>query len=234
MTDPHPEIQALLDDFVDGHLEPGEARRVEEHLAACPACRDEVAGLRALIEDSRDLPREIAPSRDLWPGIASRLGGAAQPRLVPGATAWYRRPLFWVPVGGVLAAAAALTVALLALTEPKPTPQPTASLETAPADTAASPAPRAQWPALHRALEEECASTSKLVMAAYHSRDTTMDPALAQDIDRGLHTLDASIDETVQALEKDPDDPGLMGRLSGLYEKKLHLLKKTLRLAGVA
>jgi anti-sigma factor RsiW len=46
-------LQALL----DGALRPKERARVEEHVAACPRCSEELEGWRALFEDLAALPR---------------------------------------------------------------------------------------------------------------------------------------------------------------------------------
>jgi len=86
-----------LDDYVDGELPEAEFQEVELHLASCAGCASEERFLRELLEQASRLPRAIAPPRDLWPGVASRLGARAQPRT------------YWM---AGLAAAAALLVAL--------------------------------------------------------------------------------------------------------------------------
>jgi hypothetical protein len=68
----------LLDDYVDGETAVGIAAEVEAHLAGCPACRERHASLRALLAAAAQLPREIAPARDPWPGIEAGLRPAAR------------------------------------------------------------------------------------------------------------------------------------------------------------
>jgi anti-sigma factor RsiW len=46
-----------LQAFLDGALPPRERARVEEHLAACPRCSEELEGWRVLFEDLAALPR---------------------------------------------------------------------------------------------------------------------------------------------------------------------------------
>lgn len=53
---------------------------------------------RELLEAAGRLPKSIEPPRDLWPGIAARLGGS-----------WGRRRWYWIP----LAAAAAIAALLI-------------------------------------------------------------------------------------------------------------------------
>jgi anti-sigma factor RsiW len=67
--------------YVLGALEPGERRRVEEHLARCPACAAELAELAALPGlldrvDPADLsPVAVTPSPELF----ARMSAAAAP-----------------------------------------------------------------------------------------------------------------------------------------------------------
>lgn len=81
-----------LNGLVDGTLDAAAGDEAERHLAVCDACRAEVAQLRALLAGARALPRSIEPSRDLWPGIAPRLGRRGLPR--------------WLAVAAVLVLAA--------------------------------------------------------------------------------------------------------------------------------
>ena len=76
-----PDAAADLGAYVLGALEPGERRRVEEHLARCPACAAELAefeALPALLDrvDPEDLtPAAVAPSAELF----ARVSAAAAP-----------------------------------------------------------------------------------------------------------------------------------------------------------
>jgi anti-sigma factor RsiW len=44
------EAVALMGDYLDGTLPPGDVRRLEAHLAGCPHCSEHLAQLRATIE----------------------------------------------------------------------------------------------------------------------------------------------------------------------------------------
>ena len=46
---------------------------VEAHLAACAACREGARKLRQVLAHATALPGSVAPPRDLWPGIESRI-----------------------------------------------------------------------------------------------------------------------------------------------------------------
>lgn len=55
----------LIPAFVDGELPGEKAQRLDEHLAACEACRNELSALRATMS-----------ALDAWTGIEPRLGYA--------------------------------------------------------------------------------------------------------------------------------------------------------------
>lgn len=91
--------EELLNSYVDGALDGAAREAAERHLAGCAACRRDVERLRALVTNAAALPRSIEPERDLWPGIAPRLGRRGVP--------------WWVGVAAavVLAVGALLVVA---------------------------------------------------------------------------------------------------------------------------
>ncbi len=72
------EIQHDVDDFVSGHLLPSERSRIERHLLVCSGCRSYVGWSRELASHASALPNIMEPSRDLWPGIASRLSNSQE------------------------------------------------------------------------------------------------------------------------------------------------------------
>lgn len=86
---------------LDHELSPAVRQEVADHLAVCPACRREHAGLANLREAARSLPREIVPGHDLWPEIAARIGRDTVRTPAP-FRAW------WVPAAGLAAACLAL------------------------------------------------------------------------------------------------------------------------------
>ena len=59
------EIPALVSDLIDGDLEPRQARRVELHLATCPACARFARELAATVA-------ALHAMRFRWPAVRSR------------------------------------------------------------------------------------------------------------------------------------------------------------------
>lgn len=64
---PHPNLDVLAD-AAEGLLDAGAAARVEAHLAGCPRCRDEAAGLSEVTQVLSAVPPPPLP-----PGLATRL-----------------------------------------------------------------------------------------------------------------------------------------------------------------
>ena len=51
----------LLDEFVDGELDPSARARVQRHLDGCPACRESLRRLRMVMAEVGDLPVPALP-----------------------------------------------------------------------------------------------------------------------------------------------------------------------------
>ena len=62
----------LLQDYLEGLLDPEAEKTVRAHLDGCSRCQHEVESLSQLMTDLRALPLEARPSRDLWPQVAWR------------------------------------------------------------------------------------------------------------------------------------------------------------------
>lgn len=63
-------LDERLADFLEGDLDARARQAVESHIATCARCAALVRELRAIAHDARTLA-PLAPSRDLWSGIAS-------------------------------------------------------------------------------------------------------------------------------------------------------------------
>ena len=73
----HEALREQLNDFVDEKLDQQARRQIVEHLRDCSECRQEVADLRAVLTAGAELPTDVEPRRDLWPGIAERIDAAS-------------------------------------------------------------------------------------------------------------------------------------------------------------
>lgn len=111
----HETVQRLLPWLVNGTLAPAEAARVEEHLLACEACREDLALERKLAREIALLPLGVDEG---WQAVSLRLGeqGAGNDN---GRVPLWRRPVAagWA-AGGAVAAALLLTFAATGLPSP--------------------------------------------------------------------------------------------------------------------
>jgi anti-sigma factor RsiW len=104
-------VERLLTPYLDGRLEPDARSQVDEHLAACSACRGALAVLRA----SSTALGAVGPAEPP-PGLAARVTRAALARARRGAPAlsWLERlfPAVWPAAATATVAALALLVTL--------------------------------------------------------------------------------------------------------------------------
>lgn len=145
--------------WVEGDLPPPQARRLEAHLEACPACREFAEGLRASQEALKSLaqaPADEAALDRVRQRVLARIGGEPTGR----------RPLGWVyALAGSLVAA---TVAAWLLV-PRPAPQaPTRVVVQAPVEVS-RPAPAKDKTGVlsHRPKPAPPAATEPLVVKLY-------------------------------------------------------------------
>ena len=97
----------LLADYQAGSLDGARRDAVEAHLAACRSCRQELAALERTASVLGET-KGLAPSRDLWPGVAAQL----QPRRA--ARPWWRTLIPEQRPWAVAAAVATLLVLIVA------------------------------------------------------------------------------------------------------------------------
>lgn len=99
-----------LPDYLEEALDVASRGRMEEHLGSCLRCSAILRDINDIRIEASQLP-ELAPSHDLWKGIANRIEPTVLPFGVRSARELTRR---WVPVA--VAAAAALVIATAGVT----------------------------------------------------------------------------------------------------------------------
>lgn len=165
-----------------------------------------------LLAKAAELPKEIEPSRDLWPGIAARL--AESPRA---AGARRRNWPMALAAGFVVAAVSALLTFSL-VRAPGPA---------APAVVAATDAPGADIVPVNYGPNsglstQELAARDELV-ARFREKFATLRPDTREAIVKNLAIMQAAADEIDAALAKDPASGMLKGMLVGTYKQELQL-----------
>ncbi len=206
------EAEDRLDDYVDGSLPEAEFQEMELHLGSCPPCREQERRQRAVLAQAAALPRTLSPARDLWPGIAERIGGRKR-ALLRG----------WRPIG--LAAAAAVAIALASTLLPRPGPP-------------AAPAPPAGLPvtispgsdALHE-VEADYARATTALLAALNERPSSLSSETLASVQKNLELIDRALAEVREALRKNPHNGELTHMLVATHRKKLEVLRRVVKLS---
>jgi hypothetical protein len=201
-----------LDDYVDGTLSEAEFQEVELHIAGCADCAAEHAFLRDLLARAAELPRDVAPPRDLWPGIAARLGGRDEPRS------------YWLM--GLAAAAAVLLSVIVAVRQP-------GSETTGPGTTGQGttiPVSSDRLPPELESAEREYERATAQLLAAIAARRDSLPAETVQALDVNLRAIDQALVDVRAAVRADPTNPRLNHLLASTHQRKVETLLRVVKL----
>ncbi len=201
-----------LSEYLDGDLTDAERQALEVHLEACAVCGETLAGLRRVVIRARAL-EDRPPSRDLWSGVAERIG-AGRPA---------RRIAFSVPQ--LLAAGVALAVLSGGgawLLHPEPArmaagpaaPTPPGSMPVAMVGTTTG----ARTPGYDSAVED-----LERVLAEGRGR---LDTTTVRVLEQNLALIDLAIAQARQALAADSVNVYLNTHLAETMRRKIDLLRQ--------
>jgi hypothetical protein len=213
------ELRGLLDDDAPGPLAPDVAARIDDHVAGCPRCAAELEAQGRLQELVAGLPREIAPSRDLWPALASRISTA--PKVVEGRFGGGWR---WQ----LAAAAAVMVVAAGSLLIAYSIGRQHARGATAARGQQESPlaVPASLAETGVAGAQAEFVKARDELLAALDVRRGSMSPETLRVVDDNLALIDGAIERISAALADDPWDPRLANRLARAYRTQIELLQR--------
>lgn len=158
------------------------------------------ARLARLRESAAALPREIEPTRDLWPGVRARIDEG-------------RVRSLWGSRTRMLAAAAALVLISVTATWK--------AIEWRMA-TSAERVATARAFATVAGFERSSAELS----ATLDRRGATLDPRTRAVLERSLRTIDGAIAEARAALDADPVNPAVQAFVAAAYRQKLDFLRR--------
>ena len=205
------EAEDRLDDYVDGALAESEFQEMELHIASCAACREQERRLRLILAQAHALPRELTPPRNLWPGVAERIGQS-------------RRMLWQSPLGLAMAAALLAAVAALALRQTGPGPS---NPLVTPVTAVSVSVERNSIAAAERDYEKASAD----LLAALEGRRASFSPETIASVERNLAVIDQALSEVRAALGRDPGNPELTRRLVSTHRKTVDTLRRLVRLS---
>jgi hypothetical protein len=164
-----------------------------------------------LLAKAAQLPKDVAPPRDLWPAIAARIAKPVQPPAKPA----FRWPL--ALAAGFLVASGS---ALLTWSLTRDAPQAPAVIAEAPGiDDGFMPVNYGPNSGL---TAGELAARDAL-LGEFREALATLAPETREAITRNLAVMQAAADEIDAALAKDPASGMLKGMLAGTYKRELQL-----------
>lgn len=216
---------ARLSEYIDGELAADLRVQLERHLADCAECRAVVAGLERIREEAGELA-DREPPRDLWPGIAGRIGLGSGAEVMP----LRRRWSFTFPQ---LAAAAVVLVAVGAGGAGLLLRQAAAPAGGSPAAVGPAAEPGMIVPAAFAADESYDEAIADLTKILGEGRDR-LDTATVRVLEQSLRTIDRAIARARAALETDPNDPYLNAHLAETMRRKLNLMRRAANLAATS
>ena len=208
-----------LSEYLDGELPATDRAALEAHLETCNECSALLGDLRRVVDRAR-VTEERIPRRDLWPGIATRIGAtsAVSPRI--------RRWSFSLPQ---LAAAAIFlmtlsgsAVWLLRSAAPSLAGRPSATMGTPVASNASSSASQSYAAAI--------ADLERVLAGGRGQLDTTT----VRVIEQNLAAIDRAIAQAQRALLADPANLYLNTHLAETMRRKLDLLRQAATLVPVS
>jgi anti-sigma factor RsiW len=207
-------LSALIDHEVDA----AEVAEANHHLAVCPACRSELARLRALLEHAGALPLSVEPPPEAWTALRHRLRARTargEWRVGPARHGWS-----W----GLRAAAAIVLVAASSAI--------TAIALRSPVRQAAERLTRTRsttpllLPASARAMERSYGDAVDELTATLEAQRGALTPETVATLERSLRVIDEAIAEARGALASDPANATLLDVLSANYQQKVELLRR--------
>jgi hypothetical protein len=227
-----------LSEYLDGEIPPDQRAELEAHLRHCVACGAVLADLKRIVTRAQGL-EDRAPERDLWPGVAARIGAAAPgSRSVRRSGAPRRRWSFSLPqlaAAGIalmgLSGGAAWLLHPLARVPLASQPSPTATRWEArqlPGQGDGGVLTVAARPRAERSYDAAVADLERVLEAGRGRLDTTT----VRVIVRNLATIDSAIAQAQRAVAADSANLYLNSHLAETMRRKLELLRQAATLVS--
>jgi predicted anti-sigma-YlaC factor YlaD len=230
-------LQDRLSEYIDGELGLDERAAIEAHLAECAACARIVSDLRRVVRRAEALD-DRAPARELWSGVAARIGATVKPdasspdqqetaRVLPFARRSRRMAL---SVPQLLAASIAL-VAVSGSTVwfavqrrlEHPAPQ---TVEQGPVN--------GQPMALPASITTPYDDAAADLVRILESERERLAPETIRVIEENLTIIDHAVARAREALASDPESDYLREHLAQTMRQKLMLLRRVTSLTNAS
>lgn len=236
-------VDTVLSAWFEGDLELAERQAVDVHLRECLRCASIVRDIEAIRRDAGNLP-EMAPSRDLWEGIAARIEAPvidlkSRASRAPGRLTWRMTAAAVL----LMAASSGLTYVLTSAERGARSAEPVAATSTD--DNAAPTAPVASNPGVVTPRRPSSGNGSALLVRAepmapevmydqeitrlraiLDERRGSLDTATVAAVEKSLRAIDLAIADARAALASDAQSRFLNEQLNRVLEKKLGVLRR--------
>ncbi|MEA2762635.1 MAG: hypothetical protein QOD47_1919 [Gemmatimonadaceae bacterium] len=222
----HEVIKHLLDDYVTGDLSEEARPLVEEHIAICALCHDEVGSLKRIVSRAAELPTSMDPPADAWLNIRSAIS-----RDDSAITADNSVTRSGVSRRRYLLAAAAVLIAIVS--SAGTTLYMKVQNSRARNGSAANSSSADVTPATLAAFtieENNYLRTASMLQDLLDQQEASLAPETVVQLKASLRTIDEAILEARNALARDPANRLLVQMLSASYRQKVDLLRRTTEL----
>ena len=221
----HEVIKHLLDDYVTGDLTEEARPPVEDHVASCALCADEVESLKRILTRAAELPKSIDPPADAWSNIRSAI--SRDESAVKADSSLTRSGILQRRY--VLAAAGVLIAVLSSVGT---TLYMNSHSRVSDVDAAANSSAEAM-PATLAAFtieENNYLRTASMLQDLLDQQEASLAPETVAQLKASLRTIDEAILEARNALARDPANKLLVQMLTASYRQKVDLLRRTTEL----
>lgn len=217
------EFDANLAAFLDGE----ENTHVRKHAEQCSSCRSLLSDLELIRSAARDLPLE-SPSPRVWSNIRASL---AQEGFFHEHQSFWRKWIAQVSLVTSAAPVAALAFALIlaVILIFRGDVQRNGSLSPAPASVTAS---ASVVPVGLTGVQANLVRTVQEMEENYRTRESLLDPSAKHTYQRGLASLNNSIQECLDSLQKQPNNMLAREYLMHAYAQKAEVLASALEYGG--
>lgn len=234
-------VDSLLSAWFEGDLGDADRRAVDSHLRECLRCAKIVRDIEGIRHDAANLP-ELAPSRDLWAGIAARIEAPVIDLTTRQAPARLPQRRTWQLAAAAVVLMAASSGVTYVLTK---SDQRSAISEQTTVDTVNSSTPVAATPDVvvpprpsrdkgspvlvsSEAVAPEITYNQEItrLRAIVDQRRSSLDPSTVAVVEQSLRAIDQAIADARAALSTDASSPFLNEQLNRALEKKVSVLRR--------
>jgi len=214
-------FEAGVSAYLDGETKP----ELVAHASECRFCRVVLSDLKQLVTTSATLADEDPPAR-LWANVRSVLASEGLIKKPAGFWKSWLPNLEFLPQPAPIAAVGALALLSMALVMP-----PSVSTSAANALTrASSRVQMASSTALD--VDSNLQHTVQELQAIYQARALSFEPSASATYQQGLRSLDVSIKECQDSVQREPANTLAREYLLTAYQQKAEVLESALEFDG--